>query len=277
MKKYILGILALAIAATALSGCVSSRNSEMQAQQIRSLQAEVRELREQLQLKHMEMERMVNQTRTNLPELSLEVDRMRSDLQRLNNAVETSGLPANETMTLQEQLAYLAARLDRLETKNKLPPLSPEVVNPTPPAAKTAPSQPSITYQPELPAPAAPPSAFDAGMAAYKRKDFSGAAAKFKEVLRENPESPQAAQAQFYLGESLYEQRKYEEAILEYQKVIKDYTNSDKVSLALLKQAYSFMSIGDKTSAKLLLQKVVREHPDSYAAGVAKQKLTTIQ
>ena len=63
----------------------------------------------------------------------------------------------------------------------------------------------------------------------------------------------------------------------EYQKVVKEHSKSDKVSIALLKQAYSFLNIGDKTSAKLLFKKIIREYPQSYSAGVAKQKLPELQ
>ena len=262
-----------------LSGCITTDDYARQNERINTLQLEVRDLKELAQLKQMEMERQVDQTRTNLPELRMEVEQMRSQLQRLNSAVEFTEergtLPGGETYTLKDQLNHIRARLDRLETKLKLPPLSFQVVEAASSAESAEVTEPTMSG-PDVVVPV-DEVAYGTAKDLYKNKNYTEALAKFRDFLARFPDSQYASSAQFYVGESLYNDRKYEEAILEYQKVVKTYPKSNSVSIALLKQAYAFLNIGDKTSAKLLLQKVIREYPQSYSAGVAKKKLPEIQ
>ena len=263
-----------------LGGCVSDTDFRRQQQQLNVLRSEVADLKDQTRLRQMEMERQVTQTRTNLPDIRLEMDRMRTELQRLTDSIENTEqrgvLPGGETLTLRQQLEHIRARLDRIETKLRLRPLGLEVLTGTAPATE----EPRITVQPgpsaTTPATAAPDE-FQTAKDLYQTGDFQAAKAKFLEFLNKNPGSSKAATAQFYIGECFYGQNKYEEAILEYQKVVQKWPRSQRVSNALLKQGYAFLNIGDKTSAKLLLQKVIREYPQSYSAGVAKQKLSTIR
>jgi tol-pal system protein YbgF len=266
-----------------LAGCITTDDYARQNERINTLQLEVRDLKEQAQLKQMEMERQVDQTNSNVPELRQEVEQMRSQLQKLNNAVEITEergtLPGGEIYTLRDQLNHIRARLDRLETKLKLPPLSLQVVEAVDSAERAEmpdePTTPIIVVPDET----VPPDDLAYGTAKdlYKNKNYAEALALFRDFLVKFPDSQYASSAQFYVGESLYNERKYEESILEYQKVVKTYPKSNSVSIALLKQAYAFLNIGDKTSAKLLLQKVIREFPQSYSAGVAKKKLPEIQ
>ena len=269
----------MVVAGLAASGCVTDKDFKLQQQQVNTLQLEVRDLKDQSRLHQMEMERLVGQTRMNLPELRLELDRMRTELQRLTDGIEVTelrgGLPAGETLTLRNQLDHIRARLDRLETRLRLPPLSYKVVEDARAAQDTPEGEgPTIEVGDE---PDADEVEYGAAKDLFKGNDYDGALEKFRSFLEEFPKSKFAASARFYVGECLYKQKKFEEAILEYQKVVKDYPKSSKVSTALLKQAYSFLAIGDETSGKLLLRKVVRSYPKSYAAGVARKKLKTLK
>jgi len=252
---------------------------------VNNLQMEVRDLKEQVKLRNMELERQLGQTREYLPDLRLELDRMRSELQRLTDIVEVTeqrGTQAKgEALSLKDQLELIRARLDRLEATLKLPPLDRASVIGEGPEPGAEGQEPRIEVRPEegeRPSQAASDEEeYRVAESLYKQQQFEAALDKFRDFVSRFSGSQYASSAQFYVGECLYEQKKYEEAILEYQKVIKNYPKSSKVSIALLKQAFSFLNIGDKTSAKLLLQKVIREHPDSYSAGVAKKKLPTIK
>ena len=279
MNKYLFRLLILTVIIVGLAGCVTTEDYARQNERLNTLQLEVRDLKEQAQLKQMEMERQVDQTNSNLPELRQEVEQMRSQLQKLNNAVEFTeergALPGGETYTLKDQLNHIRARLDRLETKLKLPPLSFQVVEAASSVDNAETTEPIITG-PGVTVPA-DEVAYGTAKDLYKNKNYPEALALFRDFLAKYPDSQYAASAQFYVGESLYNEHKYEESILEYQKVVKSYPKSSSVSIALLKQAYAFLNIGDKTSAKLLLQKVIREFPQSYSAGVAKKKLPEIK
>ncbi|MDR1086033.1 MAG: tol-pal system protein YbgF [Deltaproteobacteria bacterium] len=221
--------------------------------------------------------------------LRVDVDNLRLSLQRLTENMETASLGG---LTLRQQLEYLSARIDRLEKRANLPPLSTDVVADSGPGPVGPPVVAPAAVPPALPpstpavgpaagqGPDAPPppsqSAYDEGKAMFDQKRYPDAIAKLKEYLASEPGGRQAGAAQFYVGECLYNQNQYEDAILEYQNLVTGYPKNSLVSAALLKQGLSFQALGDKASAKLFYQKVVREYPKSYSAGVARERLKTI-
>lgn len=286
MKQWISFFLILLLAGLLGCGCVSDDDFKRQNLRLNNLRQEVYDLKQQSKLRDMELERRLQQARQSVPGMRLELDRMRSELQRLINTVEISErrgtLPEGETLTLKEHLNFIKARLDRLEATLKLPPLSLPAHGEAETVAAPAEggTEPTIVVKPgEAARPEAKPdeAEYEVAEALYKQQVYKAAVAKFKDFIKQFPRSRFAPSAQFYVGECQYEQKNFEEAILEYQKVIKRYPKSAKVSNALLKQAFSFLKIGDKTSAKLLLQKVVRDHPKSYSARVAKKKLRRLR
>ncbi|MDR2354430.1 MAG: tol-pal system protein YbgF [Deltaproteobacteria bacterium] len=236
------------------------------------------------------------------PQMRLELDSLRTNIQRLNESMETASLGG---LTLRQQLEYLSARLDRLEKRANLSPLSLDIVRPTapidpsvpvvmPPALPPVPSAastqgtggpidqgPPIVPGPSgtvtLPPPVQPVvNRYEQGKSLYDQKNYTQAIVLFKEYLAVEPKGEQASAAQYYIGESLYFQNQFEDAILEYQVLVSGYPKSTFVSAALLKQGLSFQAIGDTGSAKLLYQKVVRDYPKTYSAGVARERLKTI-
>ena len=291
MKKFFIFLWLIVPVLLLATGCVSTEQSKSQDFRLNQLQIEVRDLKEQVKLRDMQFERMLSQTRDNLPDMRLEMDRLRGDLQRLTNMVETGtsrgALPGGESAGLQDQLAFIQTRLDRIEETLKLPPLA----TPAPdsgiglpgegPNPASVQPEPMITVQPEQPEPQITTendeSEYRVAEALYKQEVYPAALEKFRAFLDRFPQSSFGPSAQFYVGECLYQLKKYEEAILEYQKVIKKWPDNSKVSSSMLKQAFSFLNIGDKTSAKLLLQKIIRDYPDSYSAGVARKKLPQIK
>ncbi|MDR2338799.1 MAG: tol-pal system protein YbgF [Deltaproteobacteria bacterium] len=62
--------------------------------------------------------------------MRLELDNLRTNVQRLNENVDTATIGG---LSLRQQLEYMSARLDRLEKRANLPPLDMTVVNPNPP------------------------------------------------------------------------------------------------------------------------------------------------
>jgi tol-pal system protein YbgF len=283
MKKIRLHILLVIILGLLASGCMTDQDFRRQENRITQLEMEMRDLREATKAREMEMDRLLGQARGSLPEMQIEVSRMRIDLQKVVDAVEVAEVrgakPGEPPLTLKEQLDHARARLDRLEARLRLPPLSTTVVRTTPPEGEG----PAIEIregeqQPEEAAAAAADlTEFNKAKDLYKKGEFAQSQTAFEGFVKEYSESKYAASAQFYIGECLYEQQQYENAIMEYQKVVEKYSKSSKVPTAILKQGFSFLNIGDKTSAKLFLQKVVRSYPKSYAAGVAKEKLKTIK
>ncbi|MDR1081922.1 MAG: hypothetical protein LBQ79_13425, partial [Deltaproteobacteria bacterium] len=82
-------------------------------------------------------------------DLRLQVDNMRANIQRLNESIETASLGG---MSISHQLQYSSARLDRLEKRANLQPLSRDVIGPDP-----AMSGVPVVAGPPVPVPTAPP------------------------------------------------------------------------------------------------------------------------
>ncbi|MBW2622142.1 MAG: tol-pal system protein YbgF [Deltaproteobacteria bacterium] len=265
---------------------------------ISSLVNEVNDLRAQTKLRNAELERQLTdqsaKTSQGLPEVHLELDRMRAEVQRLTNVVEISQrrktINESESKTLTAELHFIKLRLDRLEATLSLSPLKsapvasrPEALPEKRPTAVVTPAREKPSPEPEkikvkpAPKPPTPEEEYKVAESLFKKELYQAAFGKFQDFVKKYPRSSMAPTAQFYAGECLYQQQRYEEAILEYQKVIKKYGRSQRVSNALLKQAFSFNYIGDKTSAKLLLQKLAREYPATYSGKVAKERLSQMK
>jgi tol-pal system protein YbgF len=261
---------------------------------ISSLVNEINDLRAQTKLRDAELERQIQDqsetARQGMPDIRLELDRMRAEVQRLTNVVEISQrrktISESESKTLTTELNFIKLRLDRLEATLSLSPLksAPGVQLEAPVKRVPAKETPSVEkpsqviekapVKPEPPKPPTPEEEYRIAESLFKKELYEAAFGKFRDFVKKYPRSSIAPTAQFYAGECLYQQQRYEEAILEYQKVIKKYGRSQRVSNALLKQAFSFNYIGDKTSAKLLLQKLSRDYPNTYSGKVAKERLS---
>ncbi|MDR1051508.1 MAG: tol-pal system protein YbgF [Deltaproteobacteria bacterium] len=296
-----LAILALLLALPACSGSAIGGGGSMQ-RELDALKMEVADLRDRARLGGAPGGTQ-----------NMELDNLRTSVQRLTENVETATVGG---LTLRQQLEYVSARLDRLEKRANLPPLSTDIVGPTPvlmpsvvqaypgpeaglepgapgalppgavppeavppgtPVVPAAPGQDPGTVAAATPAaPVAARTAYDEGKDLFDQKNYPAAVERFRAYQAESPQGTQAAAAQFYVGESFYFQNQFEEAILEYQTLISGFPKNNLVSTALLKQGLSFQALGDKASAKLIYQKVVREYSKSYSAGIARERLKTI-
>jgi len=117
---------------------------------------------------------------------------------------------------------------------------------------------------------------YDEAWRLVERKDFRAAIPRFRVFLKKYPNSDFADNAQYWLGECYYGLKEYDQAILEFDAVRRKYPKSDKVPAALLKQGFAFAELGDKVDARLILQELVDRFPQSEEAGRAKQRLKTL-
>ncbi|MEW5724879.1 MAG: tol-pal system protein YbgF [Thermodesulfobacteriota bacterium] len=282
MSKKVIIILALSLLLPAV-GCVTTEDFARQNQRLNQLQQEVQSLKKALQVKDMETERLLGQTRGTLPELNLRVDQLQAEVQKIVDAVELAEQQAGGTDTgslgLRIQLDHIRARLDRLEAALKLPRLDVKVIQEAQQAEQAlsehirGPGEEVGESQPVGPE----QDAYQTALKTFKAKSYPEAQKQFEAFLAQYPDSGDADSAKFFIGECLYYEKNYEEAILAYQKVIDGHPKSQKVPTALLKQALAFLNIGDNTSGKLLLQKLVKEYKGSQAAEVAAKKLRTLK
>lgn len=108
----------------------------------------------------------------------------------------------------------------------------------------------------------------------FKAGNYGEAREKFRQFIKNFPDTEYSDNAQFWIGECFYVEEEYEKAILEYENVIKNYPKGNKVANAILKQAMAFVKLGDNESAKLLFQRVIREYPNTSPARIARKRLS---
>ena len=107
-------------------------------------------------------------------------------------------------------------------------------------------------------------------------RKYVEAGAAFETFLVQFPTSPLADNAQYWLAETHYVRGQFAEALPEFRKVLEQYPQSAKLPDALLKVGYCQIELGDRDAARTSLQEVMRQFPDTTAARLASQRLTSL-
>ncbi len=209
--------------------------------QLEALQAEVRELRGQIDVQGNELERMKAKQRDALADFDKRVREME---QRGGSA--TAPAPV------------------------KSPPTT------ATPGGTTVLGGPSGSSS--APLPKGPPTAqeqqeYDAAFALLKQGMYDRAAKAFRELVTRNPRSPLADNAQYWSGEANYVLRNFRVAQEEFQKVMSNYPGSPKIPDAMLKMGYSFYELGAFDKAREALNQVVARFPNTTVAKSAEGRL----
>jgi TolA-binding protein len=189
MKKIRFHIPLVIILGLLASGCITDQDYRRQENRITQMEMEMRDLREATKAREMEMDRLLGQARGSLPEMQIEVSRMRTDLQKIVDAVEVAEVrgadPGEPPLTLKEQLDHARARLDRLEARLRLPPLSTKVVRTTPPEGEGPAIEIREGEQPPETPDAADLTAFNKAKDQYKKGEFASAQKSFEGFIQE--------------------------------------------------------------------------------------------
>lgn len=117
---------------------------------------------------------------------------------------------------------------------------------------------------------------FDHAWRAFENKDYRVAIARFKDFLKNNPQSRLAPTAQHAIGESHLALKEFNNAIIEFDEVRRRYPQTEKVPAALLGQGSAFTQLGEKLNARLVLQELVEKYPQSPEAERARQRLKAL-
>ena len=194
-----------------LSGGIASNSRE-----VRALSGELSDLRTQMKLRDAEIERRLDQTRQSLPDMRIELDRLRLDIQRLTNLVELSQqqgtLTEAEGKAFHKEITFAKQRLDRIEANLSLPPLSPSDVQPIEAAdqpvvvsgqsstqvtvsSQMKPQEQEVEPEAEQSAPT-PEDRFNQAKTLLDKGLYPAAFQKFKDFIQEFPQSSFAPSAQ---------------------------------------------------------------------------------
>jgi tol-pal system protein YbgF len=117
---------------------------------------------------------------------------------------------------------------------------------------------------------------YQRGLDALKANDFANAITRFKDFLRNYPQSSFDGNAQYWLGESYYVTRDLDNAAAAFNAVGTAYPKSPKVPDALYKLGLTQIEQKHLTEARATLSQVVQRYPSSDAAKLAAAKLQTL-
>jgi tol-pal system protein YbgF len=228
---------------------------------------------------------------TQLEALKVEMNKLRGQIEVLNNSVESTG------KRQRDMYLDLDTRVRRFEQQGGPP--APAAV--TPAAASPAPALPASAAAPAVPAavkPGAAPAAVTASVApsaavatvdsaaetrAYEAAqgerrvgNYQGAIVAFQNFIKQFPKSNLAPRAQYWIGDSYFNLRDFRLAVVSQQALIKNYPDSPSVPDAMLNMASSQIEMGESVLGKKTLEELMAKFPISDAADKAKRRLATV-
>lgn len=256
------GIL-LGLAAALWSGVLAAADNDLAAQVAR-------------------LTRTVLDQEQKLMRLEADVRQLRGDMELILHNQEQS------TTSKRNLYADLDERLRKLEKAARAAPTPPAPVPAaaiTPPAAggtvevilpETAASPPP---QSSSPPPVAQDErgvyqqAFNMIQAGQYRQAIEG----FKILLQQYPQGEYADNAQYWLAESYYALSDFRSAQAEFQRLIENYPTSAKLSHAQLKLGYTYYELNQKMRAKEILEQVRLKYPGTSTARLAEERLRRLR
>jgi tol-pal system protein YbgF len=231
-----------------------------------------------------------------LVELSSEIERLRSETSALRGEIETLRFETENSDSRQRELYVdVDRRLQSLETGPRSfepPPAVPPPFGAPAAAGSAVPSGGAGSLGAGASGAAAGAGAGAAAAARpagsdqqnYQRafdmisaRRYEEAGVAFQTFLAQFPTSPLADNAQYWLAETRYVRGQFAEALPEFRAVIERYPQSAKLPDALLKVGYCQIELGDRNAARTSLQEVMRQFPDTTAARLASQRLSSLR
>lgn len=240
----------LLLLAGSLTGCASYFR---QPANVEATKAEVETMRRD----QTELLALVRELKLRVEGLSEDTASMRADqnlqLRQLESKLDI----------LTAQLEEQGVRFERMQRRDTRPPTPPDTTQATKAGS------------------AAPPGAsaealFETAQRDYARGNYQLAIAGFQDYLSQAPESDRADNAQYWVGECYYSLGDLDRAVQEFLKVRDLYPASDAVCIATYKIGLAFVRKNDTATAKRYFETVTRECPDTSEAGLAKDKLQTL-
>ena len=216
-----------------------------------------------------------------LVQLSSEVERLRSETAALRGEIETLRFETENSDSRQRELYVdVDRRLQSLETAPRAfepPPSAPPFGAPAPSGAAAgvgaaAGSGAAVAVRPT----GSDQQNYQAAFDLISARKYAEAGAGFETFLEQFPTSPLADNAQYWLAETHYVRGQFDEALPQFRKVLEQYPQSAKLPDALLKVGYCQIELGDRNAARTSLQEVMRQFPDTTAARLASQRLSSL-
>ncbi len=270
-------LLAGALSAASLQGCVSlekgrqleariQRLEVQNAEQARTLEEQRETLRERIATadqKIAEVQKKIDElnqvSRKSGANLSVEMGRLQDDYARVKGDLETA----------QHRLGDVETSLKKLQgdTDARFA------------ALKGAGALDDFTARQKLaalPKPDDKSAVFAAAQKEERDGDKGVAREMYDEYARRWPGDPRTADARFRAGEIAFGQKRWREALLSYGKVAEDFPRADVAPDAMLGAAESMVSLDMRDDARAVLEQLVEKYPKSKAAARAKARLAEL-
>ena len=264
----------LAVAALALSGCVTRVDFNNQNQQMRSL----------------------------LQDNRRQIEAVQREVERLRGMVEEGGPRKKGSSSVDERLSELEARVRALDGGKPIPdgldgtaPLDAGTTTATtivasaptttlPPAPPRPPAEDDDEWHREVAREQAAVGAMNvaertdylAMLDGLARKDCGKAVPQLNGFASTKKESPLADNALYWVARCYSLKGDQNQAISKYYDIVTSYPKGDKAPAALWAQGNLFVDMGDTPDARLAFSKLIRDYPSSDEASRARQKLSTL-
>ncbi|MBF8269583.1 MAG: hypothetical protein HW386_1292 [Gammaproteobacteria bacterium] len=117
---------------------------------------------------------------------------------------------------------------------------------------------------------------YDRAFNLLKSLQYEMAIQEFIVFLNKYPTGNFSDNAQYWLGEAYYMIRQFEQALQEYNKLVVNFPHSQKYTHALLKIGYCYHELGRIDEARKYLQALTRQYPGETASRLAEERLKSI-
>jgi len=241
----------------------------MLQEQTQQLQALMNGLGEALKAVNGRLEDQTALERKAFADGKVQMDAISGDLRVVREKVDETNVRLG---SISQELETL--RLAIPEPGAVVPP-APTTSENIPPGTGTDTAVPGAAPQ-TPPAGMSPARYWQSSYADYTSGNYSLAVTGFQIYLSYYPKSPQAHEAQLFIGESLFLDKKDAEAVNAYDRVIGNYPRSVSVPQAYYKRGLALERLGERDRARESYETVIKEYPNSDPAGLAKQRLDTL-
>lgn len=262
-------LLSLCVAA---SGCVSLRQKREQDETIIAMQAHLNQIEDSMNTGRAS-EQKTGETRHKLlassagevERMSVEMKRMKGEIDALRIGVETGQLPGQETQSensVGSKLADVIARLTALESQQLE-------------FAQALERQPSSSNKsPPKKGPASGSENADSSSVklAFERRHYKEVVEDSPSILKKEKGRDRLSVLMMY-GESLLKLNRPKEAALQFNEIVELKPNNKEMALAKLRLADSFKMMGEKETSQLYYEEVATKFPGTPEGDKAKKAL----
>jgi len=266
-----------------LAACVTPAEEQQLRDDIFGLQTRVLQMENQLSAQGKEINTATSRQEasvgTKLDRISIELQRMKGDLDALRIGVTTGQLPGtdpDQEGSVAKTLTQLGERIAAVEdNQNKILGVIDKASESSRKSDKKDDKSKDKGAAKATEKKSASLKNLDDMRTAFDKKKFKAIAEEGDKVLAGLKNKKDKQEATYILAESLYKNGDIREAALKYNEFIES-KPKDNMSVALLRMGDCFKQLGDAETAKIYYQELIQKYSNSAEAKQAKDKLAKL-